>query len=147
MLDLPKGGRICVPPTGGLFFTQSKTARGSQIMDLTCGLGADLVVDTVGADTLVRSLAAARYGVVIFTIGFASGTNLQIDLMPIIVKALRIQGNGTGSAEDFSEAMKAIDAARTVPVVPRHFSPDDVVEAYRERCEGPVGKLTIRLDW
>ena len=119
----------------------------SQVLELTNGLGADLVLDTVGTDTFVRSLAAARYGGVIFTIGFVTGTNLQIDLMPIIVKALRVQGNNTGSAEDFSKAMKAIDTAQIVPVVAQTFSVNNIAEAYHALSEGPLGKLAIRLDW
>ncbi|KAA1184895.1 NAD(P)-dependent alcohol dehydrogenase [Rhizobium tropici] len=118
-----------------------------QVLELTNGLGADLVLDTVGTDTFVRSLAATRYGGVIFTIGFVTGTNLQIDLMPIIVKALRVQGNNTGSAEDFGKAMKAIDAAQIAPVVAQTYSVNNVAEAYRAQSKGPLGKLAIRLDW
>jgi NADPH:quinone reductase-like Zn-dependent oxidoreductase len=119
----------------------------AQVRDLTGGLGADLVMDTVGAETFVHSLAAARYGGVVFTVGFVTGTSLQIDLMPIIVKALRIQGNNTGSAEDLSHAMQAIKAARIEPVVAEVFGVDEVVKAYRAQSQGPLGKLSIRLDW
>jgi NADPH:quinone reductase-like Zn-dependent oxidoreductase len=118
-----------------------------QVLKLTSGLGADLVLDTVGTATFTRSLSAARYRGVIFTIGFVTGTNLQIDLMPIIVKALRIQGNNTGSAEDFGKVMQAIRAARIDPVVAETFSVGDVAEAYRAQSNGPVGKLAVRLDW
>ncbi|MBB4574937.1 hypothetical protein [Rhizobium lentis] len=43
--------------------------------------------------------------------------------------------------------MKAIEAAKIVLVVAKQFSIDDVPEAYREQSKGPVGKLSIRLDW
>lgn len=119
----------------------------AQVLALTDGVGADLVIDTVGVATFARSLAAARYGGVIFTIGFVTGTSLQLDLMTIIVKALRVQGNNTGSAEDLGKAMQAVKAARIEPVVARTFGIGEIADAYREQSNGPFGKLAIRLDW
>lgn len=114
---------------------------------LTNGLGADLVLDTVGTATFPRSLSAARYGGVVFTIGFVTGTALEIDLMPIIVKGLRVQGNNTGSVEDFARAMQAIRASRIEPVLAKTFGIGEVAEAYHAQSHGPVGKIAIRLDW
>jgi NADPH:quinone reductase-like Zn-dependent oxidoreductase len=119
----------------------------AQVLALTNGVGADLVIDTVGTATFTRSLAAARYGGVVFTIGFVTGTSLQVDLMTVIVKALRIQGNNTGSAEDLGNAMRAIGAARIEPVVAKAFGIGEIADAYREQSSGPFGKLAIRLDW
>jgi NADPH:quinone reductase-like Zn-dependent oxidoreductase len=119
----------------------------THILEMTSGLGADLVLDTVGTATFPQSLAAARYGGVVFTIGFVTGTRLQLDLMPIIVKALRVQGNNTGSAEDLGKAMQAIKAARIEPAIAKTFGVGEVAEAYRAQSNGPVGKLAIHLDW
>jgi 2-desacetyl-2-hydroxyethyl bacteriochlorophyllide A dehydrogenase len=119
----------------------------AKVVELTNGLGADFVLDTVGAATFAKSLAAVRYGGVVFTIGFVTGTLLQLDLMPIIVKALRVQGNNTGSAEDFRQAMQAINAARIEPVLARTFSLGEIKEAYNAQSSGPVGKLAISVDW
>jgi NADPH:quinone reductase-like Zn-dependent oxidoreductase len=119
----------------------------SNVIELTNGLGADLVLDTVGTATFPKSLAAARYGGVVFTIGFVSGTNLQLDLMPVILKALRVQGNNTGSAEDLGKAMQAIKATRIAPVIAKTFGIGDLAEAYRAQSNGPVGKVAIQLDW
>ncbi|MBW8907602.1 MAG: NAD(P)-dependent alcohol dehydrogenase [Mesorhizobium sp.] len=119
----------------------------TRVLALTHGVGADLVMDTVGIATFTRSLAAARYGGIVFTIGFVTGTNLQLDLMTVIVKALRIQGNNTGSAEDLGKAMRAIEAARIEPVIARTYGIGEIADAYREQSRGPFGKLAIRLDW
>ncbi|AYG61988.1 zinc-dependent alcohol dehydrogenase family protein [Rhizobium jaguaris] len=119
----------------------------AEVLRLTNGLGADLVLDTVGSATFGRSIAATRYGGVIFTIGFITGTSLQLDLMPVIVKALRIQGNNTGSVEDFGNAMRAIHAARIEPVLANIFGLGDIAETYRAQSSGPIGKVAIRLNW
>jgi hypothetical protein len=43
--------------------------------------------------------------------------------------------------------MQAIKAARIEPVVAEVFGVDEVVKAYRAQSQGPLGKLSIRLDW
>jgi NADPH:quinone reductase-like Zn-dependent oxidoreductase len=115
------------------------------VQDITGGRGADLVVETVGAATFARSLNAAAIGGTVFTVGFLGGALAAFDLMPIIVKALRIVGNSTGSVADLAEAARAISANRIVPVIDRVFALDDVGAAYAELDAGGrhFGKLAI----
>lgn len=120
-------------------------AWDEQVLKLTDGRGADLVVETVGAATFARSLNAAAVGGTVFTVGFVTGTASSIDLLPIIVKALRIVGNNTGSVADLAEAAKAIAAHRIVPVIDRVFGMADTAAAYAELSAGGrhVGKIAI----
>ncbi len=120
----------------------------AEVQRLTDGIGVDLVLETAGPDTFTRSLAATRQTGLIYTIGFLTGTKLELDLMPIIVKALRVQGNNTGSVEDLGRAMQAIAAARIEPVIDRTFSVAETGQAFRLLAEGGYfGKIVIRLDW
>jgi len=116
-----------------------------EVMRITQGRGADLVVETVGAATLPRSLSAAAYGGTVFTVGFITGSVASVDMLPVIVKALRIVGNNTGSVADLAQAAQAIAAHRIVPVIDRVFGIDDTQEAYAELSAGNrhFGKLTI----
>jgi len=119
-----------------------------EVLRLTEGRGADLVLDTVGSQSFMQSLAAAAQGGLVFTIGFVTGTSLQLDLMPIIVKTLRVQGNNTGSVEDFANVMKAVGATQLQPVIDRVFGLEEVAEAYRRQSSGDAfGKIVIRLEW
>ncbi|NDP48389.1 MAG: NAD(P)-dependent alcohol dehydrogenase [Sulfuriferula multivorans] len=120
-------------------------AWDEEVLKLTEGRGADLVVETVGGATIVRSLKAAAVGGTVFTVGFVSGTVASIDLLPIIVKALRIVGNNTGSVADLAEAARAISSHRIVPVIDRVFGIDDTRAAYTELSTGGrhFGKLAI----
>jgi NADPH:quinone reductase-like Zn-dependent oxidoreductase len=120
-------------------------AWDEQVLKLTDGRGADLVVETVGGATFARALNAAAMGGTVFTVGFVSGTAASIDLLPIIVKALRIVGNSTGSVADLAEAARAISAHRIVPVIDRVFSIEDTRAAYAELSAGGrhFGKLAI----
>ncbi len=115
------------------------------VLERTGGRGADLVVETVGAQTIARSLNAAAVGGTVFTVGFVTGTVSALDLQPIIVKALRVAGNNTGSVADLAEAARAIAAHRIVPVIDRAFGIGDTAAAYAELSAGRrhFGKLAI----
>lgn len=118
-----------------------------KVIQLTGGRGADLVLETVGSATFPRSIAATRHGGVVFTIGFITGTSTQIDLMPIIVNMLHLQGNNTGSVEDLAKTMAAIDAAHIEPVLADIFPLDELAAAFEKLSSGPVGKIAINIDW
>ena len=120
-------------------------AWDEQVLARTDGRGADLVVETVGAMTIARSLSAAAVGGTVFTVGFVTGTLSSLDLLPIIVKALRVVGNNTGSVADLAEATRAIAAHRIVPVIDRRFGIEDTAKAYAELSAGGrnFGKLAI----
>ncbi|WP_317204764.1 NAD(P)-dependent alcohol dehydrogenase [Janthinobacterium sp.] len=121
-------------------------AWDEEVLRLTEGRGADLVVETVGGASMVRSLNAAAVGGTVFTVGFVGGTAASLDLLPIIVKALRVVGNNTGSVADLAEAARAIAAHRIVPVIDRVFDIEDSAAAYAELSAGGrhFGKLGIR---
>jgi len=120
-------------------------AWDEEVLKLTGGRGADLVVETVGAATFARSLHAAAMGGTVFTVGFVAGTTASVDLLPIIVKALRIVGNNTGSVADLADAARAIAAHKIVPVIDRVFDIGDTAAAYAELSAGGrhFGKLAI----
>lgn len=120
-------------------------AWDEEVLKLTAGRGADLVVETVGGATFARALNAAAMGGTVFTVGFVSGTTATVDLLPIIVKALRIAGNNTGSVADLAEAARAIAAHRIVPVIDRVSGIGDTGAAYTELANGGrhFGKLAI----
>ena len=80
-----------------------------------------------------------------FTVGFVGGTSAPVDLLPVIVKALRVVGNNTGSVADLADAARAIAAHRIVPVIDRVFGIGDAREAYAQLAAGGqhFGKLAI----
>lgn len=120
-------------------------AWDEEVLKITDGRGADLVVETVGAATIARALNAAAVGGTVFTVGFIGGTAASIDLLPVIVKALRIVGNNTGSVDDLAQASRALAAHRIVPVIDRVFDIGDTAAAYAELGAGGrhFGKLAI----
>jgi NADPH:quinone reductase-like Zn-dependent oxidoreductase len=124
---------------------RATAAWDEEVLKLTGGRGADLVVETVGGDNFARSLNAAAVGGTVFTVGFIGGTSASIDLLPVIVKAVRIVGNNTGPVADLAEAARAISAHRIVPVIDRVFDIGETAAAYAELSAGGrhFGKLAI----
>lgn len=127
---------------------QRTPAWEDEVLALTGGRGADLVVETVGGASVGRSIRAAALGGTVFTVGFLAGTGFEIDLLPLIVKAVRLVGNNTGSVADLAAATQAIATHRIVPVVHRTFGLADTAEAYAELAAGGrhMGKLAIVHD-
>lgn len=93
-----------------------------EVMRLTKGHSAALVLETGGAETFARSLDAVAADGTVFVIGFLSGLRPTIDVLPIIAESLRVQGNNTGSVADLREAVAAIAAHRIKPFVDRIFA-------------------------
>ena len=66
--------------------------------------------------------------------------------MPVIMKAVRIQGIFVGSREMFESMNRAIDLHRLRPVVDRVFPFEDAREAYRYLESGThFGKVVLRV--
>ncbi|MBC7801424.1 MAG: NAD(P)-dependent alcohol dehydrogenase [Gemmatimonadaceae bacterium] len=118
-----------------------------EALRLTDGRGADLVLETGGADTFARSLGAVATGGTVFVIGILSGLRPTIDVLPIIAKGVRVQGNNTGSVADLREAGAAIETHRIEPVVDRIFAMDEAADAYAHLAAGGrhFGKLAIAV--
>jgi NADPH:quinone reductase-like Zn-dependent oxidoreductase len=118
-----------------------------QVLDITDGRGADLILETGGGDTLARSINAAAFGGTVFVIGFLAGLQPTIEVLPIIGKALKVQGNNTGSVGNLREAAQAIAAMEVRPVVDQVFGFEDTAEASAHLAAGGrhFGKIGIKV--
>lgn len=117
----------------------------AKVLEVTDGQGADLVLDSVGEATFARSLKAAAYGGTVFTIGFLTGATPSIDLLDIVVKALKVVGNNTGSVDNLAAVTRAIANHRIVPIISDTFAFDDAPAAYAKLAhQGQhFGKIAI----
>ncbi|MEE2951871.1 MAG: NAD(P)-dependent alcohol dehydrogenase [Pseudomonadota bacterium] len=118
------------------------------VRDLTNGIGADLVLETVGGESLPRSVAAVRQGGLVYLIGFLGGTQASVDLLALIGRAITIRGANTGSVADLAHAARAMVDHRIEPVIARIESVREIGAAYARFAEGGhFGKVAITLDW
>ena len=122
--------------------TWSDAVRG-----LTEGRGADHVIDVGGSDTLRQSLRALRPGGTVSVIGNLSGSKLELDLLPILMQNIRLQGVFVGSRDSFEAMNQAIAGARLKPVIDSCLPWTEVRAAFQTLSEvRHFGKICLSLD-
>lgn len=121
-------------------------AWGKTVRRLTDGIGADHVVEVGGAGTLEQSLRAVRVGGQISVIGVLSGVASEINIIPILMQNVRLQGILVGSREGFERMNRAIVAHGLRPVVDRVFPFDDAPDAFHHMASAShLGKICISV--
>lgn len=112
---------------------------------LTGGVGVDHIVEVGGAGTLEKSLRAARIGGTIGLIGvLASGPG--VNPLPILMKAVRVQGVFVGSREMFAAMNRALEVHQIHPVIDRVFGFDEAQAALKHLESGAhFGKVVIKF--
>ena len=117
---------------------------GKAVRDLTGGNGVDHIVEVGGAGTLAESLQAIRIGGQISLIGVLAGPQKEMNIRPILMKNVRVQGIFVGNREG-SEAMnRAVAFHKIKPIVDRTFPLGQVQEALHLMARGGhFGKLCL----
>jgi NADPH:quinone reductase-like Zn-dependent oxidoreductase len=117
---------------------------GAEIMKLTAGAGADIVVEVGGAGTLVESLKAIRVGGFIGVIGVLSGAAGEAPIASIMGKSAHVNGISVGSRDAFEDMVRAIDASGLRPVIGATFGFEDAKDAFAAMIsQSVVGKIVI----
>jgi NADPH:quinone reductase-like Zn-dependent oxidoreductase len=119
----------------------------TEVLRLTGGEGVDQVIETGGAGTLGRSLAAVKAGGTVSLVGVLTGFGGTIDPLPVLGRRVRLQGVGVGSVEMFAAMNRALEARGIKPVVDRVFPFDRAIDALAAlQSASHVGKLVVRVD-
>jgi len=108
--------------------------------------GVDQVIEVGGVGTLEQSLRSVRPGGQVSLIGVLAGVEKPLNLTPVLMQNIRIQGVFVGDARVASDFAEAVEDAQLKPVLDRVFPVDSVHEALRfmERGEH-FGKVALRL--
>jgi len=114
---------------------------------LTGGVGVDHVVEVGGAGTLARSLRAVRTGGTVSVIGVLDGVANSVNVLPILMNNLRVQGTFVGHRQSFEALTRAFTQHDIHPVVDRVFPFAEAVAAFEHLQSGAhFGKVVIRVD-
>jgi NADPH:quinone reductase-like Zn-dependent oxidoreductase len=97
------------------------TPWGELAWQWTGGRGVDHVIEVGGAGTLAQSLRAVRPGGTVSVIGVLAGTRAPLDVLPILMNQVRVQGVFCGHRDGFLAMNRALAAAQLRPVVDRTF--------------------------
>lgn len=117
-----------------------------EVRALTGKVGADHIVEVGGAGTLEKSLKAARIGGSVYVIGVLAGNSSPLNILPILMSSVRLQGVTVGSRDDF-EAMNAAFAHNKLePVVDKVFAFDEAKAAFEHLAAAKhFGKVVVRV--
>jgi NADPH:quinone reductase-like Zn-dependent oxidoreductase len=119
----------------------------ARVRDLTAKAGVDVVVDHVGAATIVGSLKCLAKGGRVVTCGATSGQSVEVPLNLVFFKSLSILGSTMGSLGEVHEVLGHVAAGRLKPVVDSVLPLSQVGEAHRRLESRDVfGKIVLRPD-
>jgi 2-desacetyl-2-hydroxyethyl bacteriochlorophyllide A dehydrogenase len=116
------------------------------VKEMTEKRGADHVIEVGGPGTLQRSINSVKMGGHIAFIGVVAGKG-EVNLMPIFMKTIKLQGIFVGSRQMF-EAMNAfISEHKIKPVIDKVFNFEQVQDALKYMESGAhFGKIVIRVN-
>lgn len=119
---------------------------GRRARALCADEGAEHVVEVGGASTLGESFAAVRPGGTISLIGVLSGKEAALNLLPLVMRNVRLQGVFVGHQRSLSELLSAFAASSVHPVVDSVFELSELDRAFQRLASGQhFGKVCLRI--
>jgi NADPH:quinone reductase-like Zn-dependent oxidoreductase len=122
-----------------------------KVMEFTQNHGADIILETGGAQTLRKSFDCIAFGGLIDCIGYVSGkVDAEEDRLNVNLLALRrtvtLKGIINGPKDRFEEMIRFYEAKQIRPVVNRVFSFAEAKEAFKFLESGShFGKVVIKV--
>lgn len=123
----------------------------AKVMQYTDNHGADIILETGGAQTLRKSFDCIAFGGLIDCIGYVSGKmDAEDDRLNVNILALRrtvtLKGIINGPKDRFEEMIRFYEAHQIHPVVNRVFSFTESREAFQFVESGShFGKVVIKV--
>lgn len=110
--------------------------------------GADCVVEVGGAGTLEQSLRCLKPGGKIAMIGILAGASKPLNVLPILMQQLRVQGVLVGNRDDFEAMNRVVRSARLQPVLDRRVDYAQAPAAWERLASGQhFGKVAVSGCW
>lgn len=117
---------------------------GREVVKATGDRGADIVVEVGGAGTLGESLKAVRPGGIVSIIGILAGGAGELNLTPVLMRNIRLQGVFVGHKEGMERMVRAFDTLAIKPVVDKVFPWTDTRAALEHMAAGAhFGKIAL----
>jgi NADPH:quinone reductase-like Zn-dependent oxidoreductase len=104
----------------------------------------DHIIELGGVGTLEQSLSAVKIGGQVSMIGVLSGSKSEVNIMPILMKQIRLQGILVGHAQALSTMIDFFDTHQIEAVIDRVYPWDQALEAFKHLSTGlHMGKIVI----
>lgn len=118
----------------------------AEVRALTGGLGADVVVDSVGEQSWPKSQRALRRGGRFVICGATTGPHVSLDLRRLFWHQWSVLGSTLGNRREYAEIVRLAHQGKLWPVVDRSVGLRDGVVALQRLQRGEqIGKLVIEV--
>jgi NADPH:quinone reductase-like Zn-dependent oxidoreductase len=125
---------------------RSQEDWGKRVYQLTGKRGVEVVVDNVGAPTLMTSLRCARKGGRVLTVGNTAGAKFELDNRYMFGKHLSLIGSTMSTRADFVTVMGLVFAGKLKPVIDAVFPLAEIRAAHEKMERGEVfGKIVLSI--
>jgi NADPH:quinone reductase-like Zn-dependent oxidoreductase len=125
---------------------KDKKDWSNEVKRLNGGIGVDVTLDVAGSETIEQSILACRENAYIGLVGFMSGSKITVDVFPLIMNYIKLQGYSVGSAQELVELVSAIEKNNIKPVVDSVFSLKETTDAFLKLKSGTAfGKVIIKF--
>ncbi len=125
---------------------RSQEDWGKKVYTLTGKRGVDVVVDNVGAATMMTSLRSARKGGRILTVGNTAGPKFELDNRYMFGKHLSLLGSTMSTRAEFATVMNLVFGGKLKPVIDSTFALPDIRQAHERMESGDLlGKIVLSL--
>jgi NADPH:quinone reductase-like Zn-dependent oxidoreductase len=112
----------------------------------THGEGVEHVVEVSGGSTLAESLQAVRPGGTVSLIGTLGGHQAELDLLPIVMRNVRVQGVFVGHLETLRSLLEHCEAKELHPVIDSVYDLEHASDAFARLASGAhFGKICLRI--
>jgi NADPH:quinone reductase-like Zn-dependent oxidoreductase len=129
---------------GGVNYRTERVSR--RILEMTGGVGADMVVDSVGEASWGESLRSLRRGGRLITCGATTGGNPPADIQRLFIRQLEIYGSTGGSIAEFGELLQVYNRGLLRPVIDSTFPLQDIHAAFDRLAKGEqFGKISLLI--
>jgi NADPH:quinone reductase-like Zn-dependent oxidoreductase len=119
---------------------------GRRARSLAGEQGVDHVVEVGGAETLKESLQAVRAGGTVSLIGVLGGKEIALDLLPLVMRNVRLQGVLVGHRRSFAALLAAFASASVHPVIDSIYPLARIHEAFARLASGQhFGKICLQI--
>jgi NADPH:quinone reductase-like Zn-dependent oxidoreductase len=129
-----------------LLLNHQKADIRAEVRKYTAGLGADVVVDSVGERTWTDSLRSLRRGGRLVICGATTGPMVSMDLRRLFWHQWSILGSTLGNHREYDQIVGHAAEGRLWPVIDSIVPLDDAPAAYERLLRGEqAGKLVIEV--
>ena len=117
-----------------------------EVLEITGGRGADVVVETAGIATMTTSMKATAAGGLIGVLGGVTGLSGEVQIAPLVMKRLRVVGVLVDSRAHFEELAAFLGEHSIEPAIDRKFGFDELPAAlHHMESGGHFGKIVVEV--